>query len=190
MDRIIQIPEEDIVVCKEFAKKRLEGSANMYKRRNNASLEKIELDIFTGAMGELGIYYMLTELGYTPDKPDFNIYAAKQKSYDADMRMGEYNIHCKTQHYSSANKYGDSIILQYGRYGQDKLFKHRTDKDLLAWATLIDDNHVKIQGIMSIPWIFDNGLVKPPKLKWLEDCKRALYLVDFKGLDLWQLPVV
>lgn len=188
LSKNIVISEAEIEECQHFAVARLSGSADAYKRRNQCNLEKIKEDIFTGAMGELAVYHFLTHLGYNVTRPDFNIYAVRQKSYDADMHLDDLNIHCKSQHWESAKKYGISWILQYGKFGQDKLFKCRTDKDYIAMALLNKDMTVTILGIMSIPYIFDNELIGEPKLKWFQGVKKALYIDDLPEDKRWQLP--
>ena len=182
----IKLSKYEIEKCAKFAEDRIAGSVKLYKKRNGCSTDKIRTDIMTGTMGELGIYHFLKGLGYDISKPDFAIYGTKKKSFAADMIIDDFNIHCKTQHWDSAKKYGISWILQCSeRYGMDKLFKHRTEKDYIATALRNEDDTITILGVMSIPFLFDNDLIGEPKLKWFQGVKKALYLEELPKKELF-----
>jgi hypothetical protein len=176
--------------CLEFAEKSLESSKNHWRKRNVVSEARMKEDIYTGKMGEVGAYIFLKSLDLSATKPDFEIYEKGRKSFDADITCGKYNLHCKSQSQSSADKYGTSWILQYSGKGfghTDKLFKKRTPQDYLVPTQVLGDR-VAIYGIIKISLLFDQDMIELPKAKWFQDTKRAIYWDTIKYLshyDRW-----
>jgi len=144
-----------------------------------------------GALGEIGIYRMLKRLGMKVSPPDFNVYEAKNKSYDADLSDKDgYRFHCKSQSRESEEAYGGSYILQYGGNGEghvDKLFKRRTNRDFLIPCLVdVDAKEVIIYGCIKVETLFKKDLIKMPRVKWLEFSKRAVYLEDLFTLSWYE----
>ena len=187
----VELKPKDIIKAEEFAKCRLEDSSAHYSRRGQSNTDKIKYDITVGALGEIGIYRVLKRLGFKVTAPDFKIYAAKNKSYDADLQDKEGNrFHCKSQSIESKEMYGSSYILQYGGNGEghvDKLFKNRTNKDFLIPCLVdIENKEVTIYGCIKVETLFKKDLVKLPRVKWLEFSKRAVYLEDLFTLTWYE----
>jgi hypothetical protein len=181
----IKITQRDIKKCEEFAHAQLETSKEQYARRNQRNLDKIVKDITTGKLGEIGAYRLLSSNGFNVSKPDFEIYAGRRKSFDADLCATEFHGHCKSQNIDSADKYGISWILQYGGRGYghtDKLFKQRSKEDYLI-PSLVHEKEVEIFGIIPVDLLFERDLVKEPRVAWLADTKRAIYYEDLKELS-------
>jgi len=187
----IDLKTSDIKKAQEFAEARAELSLNHYKRRGQGSLDKIKYDITIGALGEIAAHRLLKELGIKADKPDFNVYDTRNKSYDADLQDNQGNrYHCKSQSIESKEQYGASYILQYGGNGTghtDKLFRSRTNRDFLIPCLVnIDEKEVTIYGVIKIDTIFKKDLIKMPRVKWLEYSKRAIYLEDLYTLTYYE----
>jgi hypothetical protein len=186
----VKITKADREKCEEFANASVDSSLNHYKRRKQGNRDKIIQDITTGKLGEIAAYRLLRRNGIYSRQPDFEIYDARGKSFDADLGWKEYNFHCKAQNEDSANKYGVSWILQWGGKGHghvDKLFKRQEPTDYLI-PSLVRDDCVDIFGCIRVSTLFDEGCIKAPAVKWLEDCKRAIYLEDIRDLrwrDRW-----
>jgi len=187
-----KITAKDLKIATKFAEARYEKSKAHYMRRRQFNESKIKQDIIVGALGEIAAYKMLKEdYGMGVSKPDFNVYEAQKKTFDADLQDKQgRNYHCKSQSMDSASKYGKSYILQYGGNGYghtDKLFRNRDNNDYLIPA-LVDTEKmtVTLYGCYRISSIFDADLIKLPKVKWLEDTKRAIYLNDLEEMNYYE----
>jgi hypothetical protein len=50
----------------------------------------------------------------------------------------------------------------------------------------VEKKEVRIFGCYKVKKIMDEGYVKPPKVKWLEDTKRAIYLKDIENMPYYE----
>lgn len=109
----IYISEDIVTICTHFAERSYKSSADMYASRKQVNESKIKQDIMLGKLAEFGVYFIYLANGRTNiTAPDLNIYPAKQKSFDPDLRWGLFNLHIKSQTIESANRYGDSWVFQ------------------------------------------------------------------------------
>lgn len=178
----IQITDENYLKSHNFAEQCAQTCIQNYKRRGQGNLDKIITDIHTGKLLELGAYRLLKTIGIPASFPDFEIYKAKGKSWEADLLTDEYFFHCKGQSEDSYKKYGASWILQWGGKGKghvDKLFKHQKEHDYLI-PGFVQGRTASICGIYQIKEIMSKGLIKEPKVDWLKFSKRAIYLKDLE----------
>ena len=183
----IRLKKGDLKIAEQFAVDRINLSYGHYEKRGQTNYDKIVYDIKIGALGEIAIYRLLKRLGIKTNEPDFTIYEKKKKSFDADFSDNNgFHYHCKSQSEESAEKYGLSHILQYGGNGHghiDKLFKSRTNRDfLIPCLVLLSEEEVEIFGCFKVETLFKKDLIKMPKIKWLEQSKRAIYLDDLLQL--------
>ena len=182
----IKITSRDIKKCEEFAHGQIDTSIDHYRNRKQGNRDKIIQDIITGKLGEIAAFRLLRGYGINTGQPDFEIYNKGRKSFDADLSNGQYKFHCKTQSEDSVSKYGVSWILQWGGKGHghvDKLFKARTPSDYCVISAMDDNGYCNVYGIVQVELLFKNDLIRPPAVKWLEDCKRAIYFEDIKNLS-------
>ena len=105
---------KDIIsLCRHFAERSLKSSVDEYARRKQVNEHKIKSDIMLGKLAEFGVYFIYLEQGRTNiTAPDINIYSAKNKSFDPDLRWGMFNLHIKSQTLMSSQLYGDSWVFQ------------------------------------------------------------------------------
>jgi hypothetical protein len=184
----IDITSADKKKCANFAEASVDSSLSHYRKRNNTTRERVVDDIITGKLGEIGAYRYLKSMGFDATEPDFKVYEQRHKTFDADisdMTHG-FKFHCKAQSENSAIRYGNSWILQYAGKGwghQDKLFKHRSERDFLI-PLLVLDEIVVIFGIVKINTIFENNMIEEPAIPWFKDTKRAIYLDKLATLPL------
>ena len=184
---VVKYTQTDLERCHEFAVGQLDTSRAHYSKRKQTNEPKIIQDIITGKLGEIATYRLLRRNGIHATQPDFEIYDSRGKSFDADLTWRGFEFHCKAQTEESARRYGTSWILQWGGKGYghtDKLFRNRDDNDFLVPST-VHDTHVKIYGIIKVDKLFEEGMIKEPKLKWFADTKRAIYFEDVSTL-LWR----
>lgn len=187
---VVKYTQEDLEKCHEFAVGQLGTSRDHYRRRKQGNESKIVEDITTGKLGELAAHRLLRRHGIHAKAPDFEIYDSRGKSFDADLSWKGVEFHCKAQTEESARRYGTSWILQWGGRGHghtDKLFKHQSDNDYLIPCT-VHESSVRIYGIIKVKQLFDQDMIKEPKLDWFKDTKRAIYGDDIFSMswrDRW-----
>lgn len=178
----VLIPQEWIDKCEQFSLACAQTNINRYRSRGQTSIDKIVSDIYTGRLGEVGVYLHKISLGIPCSEPDFSIYEGKKKSYAADLTSGNDKIHVKTQSLNSATKYGTSWILQAKQGDSDKLFKFRTDNDKAVLCVIKSKNEVTILAEVSINWLFSNDLIEEPKVPFFIGTKKAIYWDKVKEL--------
>ena len=189
---LIKITKKDLQKANDFAEARYEKSKVHYMRRKQFNTSKVKHDIMVGALGEIGAYKMLKrEYDIEVSKPDLNVYEASKKSFDADLQDKKgRKYHVKSQSLTSSERYGRSYILQYGGNGHghtDKLFRNRGSDDYLIPTEVDTENMVvTVFGCYKIETIFEEDMIKMPKVKWLEDVKRAIYLDDLETLNHYE----
>ena len=187
-----KITKKDLKKASEFAEARFEKSKVHYMRRRQFNETKIKHDIMVGALGEIAAFKMLKEdYGVGVGAPDLNVYEAPKKSFDADLQDKKgHKFHVKSQSVTSSEKYGRSYILQYGGNGHghtDKLFRNTNSNDYLI-PTEVDTEKmiVTLFGCYRIETIFKEDMIKLPKIEWLQDIKRAIYLDDLETLNYYE----
>jgi hypothetical protein len=178
---IIKINDNWKNKCLAFAAACMESNKHWYAKRNQTNLDKIVEDIYVGKMGEVATYLYFKSLDLPCSKPDFEIYEARNKSYDADLKQGEKYVHVKSQSLASSRRYGVSWILQCRKGDADKLFKNCTDMDYISLCVEVDGG-VDLLGIMPIQELFKRDLFKEPKLQYFKGIKKALYWEDIKEI--------
>jgi len=191
--RIVKkITKKDLKMATEFAEARFEKSKVHYMQRKQFNSAKVKQDILVGALGEIAVYKMLKEdYGIKVSKPDLNVYEKAKKTFDADLQDKQgRKYHVKSQSVISSKKYGRSYILQYGGNGRghtDKLFRNRSNNDYLV-PTEVDTEEmvVTLFGCYRIETIFEEDMIKLPKLDYFKDIKRAIYLEDLETMSYYE----
>jgi hypothetical protein len=169
-----------IKICEVFCSKVLHTNADQYYKRKQSDINKIWNDIFYGKISEWGVYFIYLERGRTNvTAPDMKIYSSKQKSFDADLCYGLYNLHVKSQNSESAEKYGDSWIFQ----SKDPLFASPTEYDIIVGCRVTLDESSKdfIDGALveiKLEKRFIDLNIGSPKLSKFSGDKKAIYLKD------------
>lgn len=168
----INITDKEMNTIKEFADARL-GSSGHYKSRGGFKRG----DLIAGAMGELAVYKLLRKHGHDLAKPDFTIYETRNKSFDADLRLGKKRIHVKSQTKDSANKYGRSWLMQR----HDPIFKGTGVNHYMVCTEVDEDKQeVEVLGFFPVSTIINKGLIGECKVPMFRMSKVAIY---FNSLD-------
>ena len=139
----IKISKYYLDKCRDFAEKQLKGSKDLYAYRGEHNLEKMLEDIVVGKLGECAVYKYLSDRGLYCTRPDFKIYEAKRKSFDADLFCENCPVHVKSQSVLSSKRYGSSWLFQKS----DSLLKCDTTQEFMAF-TKVDGDEVDILGIV------------------------------------------
>jgi hypothetical protein len=165
----------DIVrICEHFAYLVGETNADEYARRGQTDIEKIKDDIVIGKLAEWGVYFFYLSLGRSNiSSPDMRIYGSKDKSFDPDLRWGNFNLHIKAQNEDSSRKFGDSWIMQ----SKDPLFGFHSEYDILIGCRVsLQEDGALVNILMQKP--FKNIVFGETKMKKFSTNKRAIYLKD------------
>jgi len=168
--------DRDIVIlCQHFADNVVSTNIDCYKNRNQYSIDKIKKDILTGKLAEWGVFFVYHFLRKKVNitSPDMRIYSAKDKSFDADLKFGLFNLHVKSQTSESAHRYGDSWIFQ----SKDPLFVSANEYDIIVGCRVcLHENGALVQIKLEKPFhklMFNNTV-----LSKFNDNKKAVYLKD------------
>lgn len=177
------IGRDVIRLCETFADRVISTNKDQYAKRKQHNQKKIWNDIFYGKLAEWGVYFIYLDRGRKNiDPPDMRIYKAKDKSFDADLKFGMYNLHIKSQTYQSSIQYGDSWIFQ----AKDPLFESASEYDIVIGCRVSLDQSTEnfIEGALveiKLEKAFHNLVIGETKLSKFSDNKKAIYLKDNDG---------
>lgn len=166
--------QHEIRQAKWFAYKVLDSNSDEYLKRSQASTTKILIDITCGKIAELAVAKML---GSSCTQPDFKIYSAKRKSFDADLVYKKFNIHVKSQLTAQAKIFGASWSFQLN----DPIICREAgmQNDYAVFCTVDNDfSRVVVEDFISVRKIKE--ILKPPKKASLTS-KGVVYLEDLKA---------
>lgn len=166
----IRISKLEMRKIKEFAHLRSQN-VGLYKKRGGFKY----IDVVTGAMAEFGVFKVIPGLS----EPDLEIYKAKDKTFDADMKDGDNRMfHVKGQSKYSADKYGDSWLMQK----TDPILNDPRNKNYLVLCTVdIQNEIVEIRACIPVRTIVSYNLLMLPVLPHLQDNKYALYMDEIRN---------
>lgn len=152
-----------------FADARCGEDQSLYKKRGSFKRE----DIIAGALGEVGAYLWLRENGLKVNKPDFTIYEAKQKTFNADLTDGSKYFHVKCQSSASAARYGYSWLMQR----HDPIItKPQARHYFIFCSANLNTGEVKILAAPTIINVIDKGCIGECKVPSFRATKVAIYL--------------
>jgi hypothetical protein len=104
-----------------------------------------------------------------------NIYSAKEKSFDADLKFGLFNLHVKSQTSQSSFRYGDSWIFQ----SKDPLFESANEYDIIIGCRVsLNEDGAFVEIKLEKP--FEKLVFNNTKLSKFNDNKKAVYLEENK----------
>jgi hypothetical protein len=165
--KLKELDEYTMCRCSLFAKYSTESSLDEYSRRNQNNAEKIKNDIKTGKMAEFMVYNYLTENGKIATKPDLDIYDKHQKSYDADMVVGNAELHVKS--HLKNDRFPVSWVFQK----QDKVTSTDSENDYLCLVVMDE-----FAGCSLYLKSAKKATFKEPKKECLKKTKVCIYESD------------
>ncbi|HEY5688537.1 MAG TPA: hypothetical protein VIS27_09565 [Yeosuana sp.] len=178
---IIKLNKWDLRRAKDFAHNRALDS-KLYKSRGNFKY----MDNVVGALSEIAAHHYLWDQGIECTEPDFTIYTAENKSYDADL-IAPYDkvpheefYHIKGQSINQQDKpWARSWLLQKN----DPIVKNMDANHFLI-CTIVDPEslEVEILGKVKLNVLHKHNLFKKPVLEHLQATKVAIYWEDIKGV--------
>lgn len=168
------LPPEIYNMCKAFAEKVVDTNLDEYASRKQFDKQKIISDILIGKLAEWGVYFIYLEDNRRLDPPDMKVYTADKKSYDADLRYGNYKLHIKSQTVESVRRYGHSWLFQT----KDPLFVHSDEYDIIIGCTVCVYQDMCVRVELEIEKTFSAIKFEKPKLAKFYGNKKAFYLKD------------
>lgn len=170
--------------CQAFAKLEYQTTKDQRRRRNQTNEARIRIQVADGKMGELLAQRYLRACGHNCTDPDFQIYDAAHKSFDADFHVNGFPVHCKSQNADSAKRYGLSWMFQKGGQGwghYDPALETPTDK-----AVFVQVDHKKRVGTIYGPFTMGDLIPKfrDPKLARLRGIKTCIYAEDLEDVPV------
>lgn len=180
---VIELSNEEIMKCRRFSLDVVDTNIAKYRQRNQFDKKKIIKDIYVGKKGEIAAWKYLNNIGveentYTSgistNEPDFEIYGARRKSFDADLYDENFkeNYHVKTMTHESAERWGLSWSFQV----EDPLVSKPEKKDNIVLCEVLDKYHVDVKLVMDA--VMAQGLYGVPRLYKLRRIKKVLYWKD------------
>jgi hypothetical protein len=182
-------------MCTDFAQKQLVTSRSKYRQRNQTNQVRITQQIADGKMGELFAARHLRKQGYVCSDPDFEIYTARNKSFDADLVVELADpfesraVHVKTQNNESARRWGSSWVFQAGGagYGNTDPLLDRTTNDWVVFVKLDAQAHSAVViGPLEMAQVKQH--LKDPVLERLKGIKKCIYESDLNEIQVQHAP--
>ena len=131
-------------LCSYFSEECAVSNVTEYRKRNQLNINKISKDIYYGKIAEILVFNYLISKGKKASPPDFMIYESKMKSFDADIKVEDVNIHVKSCLDSS--NFPNSWLFQ----PNDPLIKQNSDKDILALVVISKKPYVYFRKINTV----------------------------------------
>ena len=166
----ILLSEEIIYKAKQFAK--AVAATTDYSDSNQMRIDKIIKDHFVSKAGEEATKIVMRRFAVVRG-PDYCIYPAKEKSWEADLFINTIPLAVKTQTTSAAMRYGLSWTFQDGINRKDMILRQPE-----AWVVFVeyDDIHEPYQTCFVLPPFQIKELVfGQPKLAYLKGHKKVVY---------------
>ncbi|MDB5197132.1 MAG: hypothetical protein JWP88_1503 [Flaviaesturariibacter sp.] len=164
----VQLDVDEVIRAKRFADT-VVGTTD-YSDSLQTVEEKVRQDHFISKLGEEAAKKVLLRYAAV-EGPDYAIYEAKAKSWEADLLVNGVEAAVKTQAQTSAQRYGVSWTFQCGSHRRDTIL----DKPE-AWVifVLFDDQHPYRFAVYP-PFQIKELVFGEPKLARLKGSKKVVY---------------
>ena len=167
----VPLPPEAVARATAFADA-VTSTVN-YRDSNQDVKQKIRDDHFVSKLGEEAVRLVFEARDCQVEGPDYNVYAGKGKSWEADLKVNDLEVAVKTQRRSAANRYGLSWTFQDSPERRDPIL------DLPdAWVCLVvyedlkEGNECLVYPLRKIKQL----IFEAPRLSKLIGKKQAVYL--------------
>jgi transposase len=172
--QLTNLDVDEVIRAKRFAEKVV--STTDYSDSNQSFREKIQMDHFISNLGEEAVRKVLQAYAKV-EGPDYAIYEAKEKSWEADLLVNAMELAVKTQAQSSAIKYGRSWTFQDGMQRRDTIL----DKPK-AWVVFVlFDDLQPYRFLVYPPFQICELTFGEPKLAQLKGAKKVVYAEGLPG---------
>lgn len=144
-----------------------------YRDSNQSVKQKIRDDHFVSKLGEEAARLLFERRGAVVKGPDYTVYAGREKSWDADLKVNGIEVAVKTQRRSAAHRYGLSWTFQDSPERRDPILDMQE-----AWVCLVVYEDLK-EGYECIVYPLrkiKQLIFEAPRLSKLIGKKQAVYL--------------
>ena len=144
-----------------------------YRDSHQAVKEKICDDHFVSKLGEEAVRILFEGRECQVEGPDYGVYEAKRKSWDADLKINGLEVAVKTQRRSAANRYGLSWTFQDSPIRRDPILDMPD-----AWVCLVvyEDLKPELECLVYPLRKIKQLIFEAPQLAKLAGKKQAVYL--------------
>lgn len=148
-----------------------------YQDANQVNLQKIEHDHYVSKLGEEAVRTVFQQLNRRVWGPDYQVYQAAQKSWNADLLIDGIGLAVKTQTATSAKRFGLSWTFQAGVYRKDPILNHPD-----AWVCFVEVNDAIYHCRVYPPHQIKQLKFEEPKLDRLKGSKKVVYATSLTVL--------
>lgn len=165
----IQLRASCLALSEDFARRVVDTVD--YADSNQFDKNKIRQDHFISKLGEEAVKIAFERLGKTVLGPDYTVYTAKQKTWEADLTIEQTPVAVKTQRKSAALRYGLSWSFQCSTHRKDPVLN-----DPEAWVVFVECDDLKnFECTVYPPFQIKELLFEDPVLPHLKGKKRVVY---------------
>lgn len=179
--QIVHLPLEAVARAHAFAES-VTGTVN-YRDSHQVKKQKIRDDHFVSKLGEEAVRRVFEGRQCTVEGPDYSVYAARQKSWAADLKINALEVAVKTQRRSAANRYDLSWTFQDSPVRRDPILSMPE-----AWVCLVvyedlkADHECLVYPLRKIKQL----IFEAPRLSRLVGKKQAVYLETLKKHKIFE----
>lgn len=169
--QIVHLSSETVERAKAFAEAVID-TVN-YRDSNQTKKKKIRDDHFVSKLGEEAVRAVFERRHCTVHGPDYTVYAGKQKSWAADLKINHLEVAVKTQRRSAANRYDLSWTFQDSPRRRDPILSMPE-----AWVCLVvyEDLKPEYECVVYPLRKVKQLIFEAPRLARLVGKKQAVYL--------------
>lgn len=177
----IQLPHTVVERATAFASAVV--STVNYRDSKQTVKQKIQDDHFVSKLGEEAVKSVFEARDCTVIGPDYNVYAGKGKSWEADLKVNDLDVAVKTQRRSAAKRYGLSWTFQDSPERRDPILDLPN-----AWVCLVvfedlkDGYECVVYPLRKIKQL----IFEAPRLSRLVGKKQAVYLETLQAHKVFQ----
>jgi len=175
--QIVKLKQTDIDKARKFANDVV--NTVDYGDSNQFSKTKIKEDHFVSKLGEEAVKKVFENLGKKVEGPDYEIYAQKEKSWEADLKIDGVDLAVKTQKKSTAQRYGLSWTFQSSSYRKDPILKNPNNEVCFVECDDTSDYACTVYP----PYQVKELTFKDPVLPHLKGKKQVVYETDLPNND-------
>ena len=167
----VHLPPESVKRAAAFADA-VTSTVN-YRDSNQTVKQKIRDDHFVSKLGEEAVRFVFEARNCQVQGPDYQVYAGKGKSWEADLKVNGLEVAVKTQRRSAANRYGLSWTFQDSPQRRDPILDMPD-----AWVCLVvyEDLKEGNECVVYPPRKIKQLIFEAPRLSKLVGKKQAVYL--------------
>lgn len=168
-----QITKQAAEQAHQFALESYRTNVDEYARRGQTDQAHIVEQIAQGKLAEIGTVEILKQRrpGIPISEPDFEVYSAEGKSYEADLEAFGYLLHIKSQSRKKAERFGLSWVFQKS----DPLV-HRPKLQDAILLTVRDAERIYLLWLGFAMSVINK--YKPPRASALRATKTCIYYED------------